>query len=505
MALSWVGFVNDVRPGNVGGIFEFLDTEAQNIIIRDTDNSLVSTYDTVDLGQWLDSEFDGALRVGRFGLSQFVPRHNYNGEIWAVGIVPTSVDAETGRFPTPGLQPGFYLFRYKYWQDLTKYLDSFDTSEQAENQIKDASFTVKNVGEEALNKTSSIFATGSRMICKIGMGDSPKMFLSTTYLDEVEWDKSGDTTTLTGRNGIGYFLSEQSFDEGRTFSGTRTSVVRDMLLYSGLDMKKVFIEEDATVSNPKFEPEDTLLEGLNYIFDVWGWKMHELPDGRTIIGSPTFHKTYYDVAVHDFNKDEAFTRNISQRGDGAYSRLALRSHISEVTSGDPPVVVQEAFTRTVFKDLPYFDGWYLGNRRTLYLKVIDNLSKTTMDAMAEEYAKAYQFIGITTSREILIHPEIQCGDVVDLNDADDEEYIQQGIITGIKHQIDVRNGTAKTTLDIDSGGTISVVGDVVTTYSAKDVSGDTRKRELLDAIRKEAKQKAEKAAREAEKAANVRK
>ena len=139
------------------------------------------------------------------------------------------------------------------------------------------------------------------------------------------------------------------------------------------------------------------------------------------------------------------------------------------------------------------------------MKVTDGLSQATMEEMAEEYAKAYQFIGINMSREIPIHPEIQCGDVVDINDADDNEYIQQGIITGVKHQIDVRSGAAKTTLDVDSGGTISVVGDVVTTYSAKDVEGDTRQRELFDAIRKEARQKAEKAARDAEKAANARK
>ena len=114
MALTWVGFLNDIRPGNVGGVFEYFDTEAQNIIIRNTDDTLVSTYDTVDLGQWLDSVFDGTLRVGNFGLSQFVPRHNYNGEIWAVGIVPTLVPAETGRFPTPAVEPGFYVFRYSY-------------------------------------------------------------------------------------------------------------------------------------------------------------------------------------------------------------------------------------------------------------------------------------------------------------------------------------------------------------------------------------------------------
>ena len=142
MALAWAGFLSDAREGNVAGAFEYFDTEAQNIIIRDSDDALVSTYDTIDLGQWLDTSMGGALRVGNFGLSQFVPRHVYNGEIWAVGIVPTTVEA-TGRFPTPEVPKGFYLFRYKYYQDLTKILDSFDTSEQSENQIKDAGFTIK--------------------------------------------------------------------------------------------------------------------------------------------------------------------------------------------------------------------------------------------------------------------------------------------------------------------------------------------------------------------------
>lgn len=488
MSLAWDGFLTDVRAGNVGGTFYYLDTEAQPIIIRDTDDALISTYDDVELGQWLDSVWDNNLRIGNFGLSQFVPRHVYNGEIWAVGEIPTLVPAETGRFPTPEVEPGFYIFRYKYWQDLTDILDAFDTSEQSENQIKDAGFTIKNIGEAELNKTSSIFALGSRIICKIGMGDSSKMFLGTVFLDEVNWNKSDETMSLTGRNAIGYFLSEQSFDETITFTGTRTSVVTDILTYSGVDLKKVNIQEDATVSNPTFEAQDTLLEGLNYIFDVWGWKMTELPNGRVIIGNKTYHDTFYSLAIHDFNKDESFTRGISQRGDGSYSRLALQSNI-DATETEP------AFVRTVYKDLSYFDSWNIGNRRTLYLKVIDGMSAVDMEALAVEYAKAYQYIGVNITREIPIHPEIQCGDVVHILDAEANEYIQQGIVTGVKHDISVKSGSAKTVLNIDSGGTITLEGEVLTTYKASDVDGDTRQRELLDVIRKEARQKAEKAAR----------
>lgn len=486
MALAWDDFLTDVRPGNVAGTFEYFDTEAQVVVIRDSDGALVSTYDTVDLGQWLSSSFGNALRIGNFGLDQFVPRHNYNGELWAVGIIPVDVQATTGRFPTPSVPAGFYLFRYTYFQDLSNILDGFDTSEQSENQIKDATFTIKNIGEEALNRTYSMFTAGSKIVCKLGMGDSVKMPISTTFLDEVSWDKSESTMDLSGRNAIGYYLSSQTFDEAITYSGTRTSVVFDILSYSGVDLSKICLEADTTTSNPTFKTTDTLLDGLNYIFDVWGWLMTELPDGRIIIGSPTFHATYYSIVEHVFEKDESFVRGLTQRVDGAYSRLALQSNIPEVPGenpGDPPI--SEAFTRTVYKDLTYFEGWSIGNRKTLYINLLENQTEEKMITLAEEYAKAYQYIGVNTTRDMSIHPEIQSGDIFVFADADGSEYIQKGIITGVKNVVSVKNGSAHTIISIDSGGTIeSGVG--VKTYTAYDVTGDTRKRELLDVIRKTA-------------------
>lgn len=46
--------------------------------------------------------------------------------------------------------------------------------------------------------------------------------------------------------------------------------------------------------------------------------------------------------------------------------------------------------------------------------------------------------------------------------------------------------SAKTVGSIDSGGTIEI-GAEVSTYTASDVTGDTRRRELIDVIRKAAK------------------
>ena len=212
MGIAWEGFIDDARLGNVGGTFEYFDTEAQAVIIRNTDDALISTYDDIDLGQWLDSEFLNNLRVGHFGLSQFVPRHNYNGEIWAVGITPTLVAAETGRYPTPEVPAGFYIYRYAYWKDLTDRIRSLDTSEQSENPIKDAGVSIVNLSEGVVNKSSSIFSPGSRIVSKIGMGDSNKAWLSTIFLDEVTWSRDGELMQMAGRNALGYYLGEQTFD-----------------------------------------------------------------------------------------------------------------------------------------------------------------------------------------------------------------------------------------------------------------------------------------------------
>lgn len=484
MSLQWDGFLPDTRAGNVAGTFYYFDTEAQPIIIRGTDNALTSTYDDVELGQWLDAVWENNLRIGNFGLSQFVPRHNYNGEIWAVGITPTTVPAETGRHPTPAHPAGFYVYRYKYYEDLTNILDSFDTSEQSENQIKDAGAEIKNIGEEELNKTSSIFAPGSRIVGKLGMGNSSKMYLSTTYVDEISWEKAGESMRLSGRNAIGYYLSEQTFDESVQYAGTRTSVLRDILLYSGVDMTKVFVEEHEWPMTALFQPTDTLFYGINHLIDIFGWRMMELPNGKIVIGSQTYCETFAQKVVHQFRADEVFTRGLTLRGDGAYSRIALQSSISE----DPGPPVVPAFTRTVYKDLPFFDGWGIGGRKTLYITILPDQSEADMITLADEYAKAYQYIGVNLTREIPIHPEIQSGDVIEITDGDSEEYITRGIVTGVNHRIDVAGGEAHTILSIDSGGTIEE-DSTVKTYTAADVTGDTRRRELIDVIRKAAQEK----------------
>jgi len=433
MAIAWEGFLEDARLGNVAGTFDYLDTEAQVVVIRDTDDALISTYDNVDLGHWMDSVWENNLRIGNFGLSQFVPRHNYNGEIWAVGITPTLVPAETGQFPVPEVPAGFYIYRYSYWKDLTNVLVKLDTNEQADSLVRDASVEIVREDEGIINKTSSILSGGGRIITKLGMGDSPKMYVSTIYIDTVDWERASETMSISGRGSIGYHLSEQTFDETKSFTGDRKTVLEAILQYSGVNLTKLFIDPAGigVPSAPKFEEQDTFLDGLVRILDIWGWRMMEMPNGWLIIGTPTYLSGFCSPAIFEFAKDAVYSRDIGISMDGVYSRLALQSQIS-ATDTVP------AFTRTVYKALSYFDGWAIGNKKTLYLQTIADQSEATMNALVTEYAKAYQYIGVTFTLELPIRTDIQAGDVIRIIDAEEDDYLQQGIVTSVKNIINVK-------------------------------------------------------------------
>ena len=474
MSLAWDGFLDDARAGDVAGLIHYYDNASQPIIIRDTDDALISVYGEIEDGDWLGETWVNNARVGNFGLSDFVLRHGFNGEVWAAGITPTAIAAGTGRYPTPAIPEGLYLYRYAYYKELTDILQSLDTSEDGEKAIKDASLTIANPGEGAVNKDSSIYAPGSRIVAKVGVGEADMMPVCTVYVDNVTWSKVGNSLQLQGRNAIGHLLKEQTFDEDVSYTGTRISVLTDILTDAGIDMTKVFIDPAGTMASSLiFEPNQKIVEGLsNVLHEFWYWDMMELPTGDLVFGPPAYMSTFTPLAIHEFNKDDVFTRSLTQRIDGAYARLALESK-----QADDSIV-------RIYKDVPYWTGWNLGSKRTLYITTVDGLDITALGTLGDEYVKAYQYIGVNMQIEISIRPEIQSGDVIDIVDADDYEYLAQAIVTSVAHVIDASGGTAKTLLSIDSGGDIENNAGTITTMTAKEITGDNRKRELYDIIKK---------------------
>src|SRR5690606_9087368 len=137
--------------------------------------------------------------------------------------------------------------------------------------------------------------------------------------------------------------------------------------------------------------------------------------------------------------------------------------------------------------IPYHDGWLLGGNKTLYIKTIDDMSVAALEDLAIEYAKAYQNIGTTITLALPIQPEKQAGDAVVSSEAGTNDYIKSGVVKEVRNII--RSDSARTLVTLESGGTIVEDGGDVTTYTAFNVTGDTRRMELIDVILKAARQK----------------
>ena len=111
---------------------------------------------------------------------------------------------------------------------------------------------------------------------------------------------------------------------------------------------------------------------------------------------------------------------LSQKHKPKGRRSIFKISFAIVPEDAGPIV--PAFTRTVYKDIPYFDGWNIGNRRTLYITLLENQSQSKMEEMANRICKGLSIYWRTYQEKYQIHPEIATGDVIEISDANSEEY-----------------------------------------------------------------------------------
>lgn len=472
MAIAWDHFLTDVRAGSPVGIFHYFDNNVQNIIIN-TEKSLESTYSMVDAGNYDESFIDSSV-VGRFGLTHFTARHDWNGEIWAVGITSERVPATS---TTPAIEVGFYLYRYSYYKDISTIVKAIDTKEQSDSQTRDCSVEIVNITEDNYNRYSSIFAPGARIIVKVGMGDSEKMTLTSIYIDQIPWSKIGDTVKLTGRNAIGYYLSDQTFDDKRIYTGKLSDVLTQIFENIEFDMRKLDIMYSAEEVDIEFDSSSDIMKGVKNLLDLYSFEIIELPNNKIVIGDKAYVERHMKFMNHNIEKDAVFAREITQSADGAYRRICLTSNY-EVAPGSWS-------SRYSYHDVDTFDNWSVGPHKTLYINVANGLTALRLYTLGTQYKKMYRLMGIQVSLETPIRPHLQSGDVATLLDAELHEYVSSAVITSVNHMINMDSGTAHTVITMDSGGTITIHDDdTVETITPFKTYGDTRQPTLIDIFKK---------------------
>lgn len=438
----------------LGSVIHYLDESSQSLYL---DGGIATTVASVPEGHWETSEQSKECRITSDAFTDLRWDHPSNGILYGV-----ATDGKTITF-----------LRYIYGMDISNITDAWSWLSQNDTSVAQFDSEVENIDPEIFNHDASLFQPGARLKLNIFIGDSSLYRIGIAWMDETNYDQTAETVKLTGRNTIGYFLKDQTFDDKTKFSGTTTEVLTDILEYAGLS--NFIVQELTTKKTFEFKPTDSLLSGIEEVLEYYttlNEKMEivELPDGTIVIGFEDWIADYHPRGYYSFDEGrEVFKRNTTRAADGTYTSLRVTGRDSDDNELKPVTVA-----------IDNFPHWSLGRHRTKHLTAPDGLTQSGLQEWAEAQALILQYVGIGEDFSAPFRPHLLVGDVAEV--VRDNTGTSLGIVTEVKQVFDRQNGF-RTDFSVDSGGVVSK-GRSVTVYSrTASVHGYNRRQGIIDLIR----------------------
>jgi len=447
--LTW-DFARQLDPAaSPGSTVSYFDTMCQSFYI-DT-GQIKTQIGHLHQGQWQDLEREPEVIISDTGYGALDIEHNFNGVVWGTA--------------QHGLDVVFFL--YEYMLDISSWIESGSWSLAPENPIKIGDITVKNADKSRFEDDAhTLFTPGSKLRSWYAYGDSDPVMFCMFFIEHSPYSNTAFNFKFSGRNRLGFSLVNQKFDERTTYAGTRTEAITQMLLDAGVVPAAILVQEDATAASFTFESQKNYLEGITEATALIDWYFDDLPDGTIVIGDAAFIKTNAaKTGIYTFDLGaDVKSREVSRQTEGVYSRLCVRR------KGNTPL--------SLYADIPYFEGWYIGGHKTFYQDVPDITDQSTMERIRDQLVEGMQYSGITETFEGNFRPWLQIGDVAIINESGMPRI--SGIVTNIAHKYGVSGFF--TTFTVSSGGTISDPDNpstVATKYTGR-MGGANRPRRLTD-------------------------
>jgi predicted ester cyclase len=437
--LVWDFYRTVDGASNLGGVIHYYDEMSQSIYLS---SGLKTDVAGVPEGHWETADWTEDIQVTQDNdISMLRFDHPSNGILYGV--------ASNGNELT--------FLRYIYGMDISQIVDSWSWLSQTDNAIAQFDSAVQNIDPEIFGAESSLFQPGARIRVHIFMGDSNAYPIGTVWLDESGYGQLENTVKVSGRNTIGYYLKDQTFDDRTVFEGTVSEVLSAILEYAGLT--RYVVQPLETEKKFEFKPSDTLLKGIETILDFYTtiedkMEIVELTDGTICIGYDYWVSTYLPRNYYSFDDGrEVFKRNTTRASDSAYSKL-------RVTGKDADGNELKAVT----VDVESFRYWSLGSHRTKHLTAPDGMTQSGLQAWAEAQASILQYIGVAEDFVGPFRPQLVVGDIAEV--VRGETGTSLGVITQVKQAFDKQSGFM-TEFSVDSGG---VATEAASTYGLGDVS-----------------------------------
>lgn len=440
---------------NLGGVIHYFDEMSQSLYLS---SGLKTDVALVPEGHWDSAEITSDIQINEEAdVSELRFDHPSNGILYGVSYNGGELT----------------FLRYIYGMDISHIVDSWSWLTQTDNAIAQFDSAVRNIDADVFGMDASLFQPGAKITVHIFMGDSNAYPIGTVWLDESGYSQLEDTVKVSGRNTIGYYLKDQTFDDTTVFEGTVTEVLTGILDYAGLT--NYVVQPLETTKKFEFKPSDTLLSGIEEVLDFYTtiddkMEIVELTDGTICIGFDYWISTYLPRNYYSFDDGrEVFKRNTTRSSDGSYAKLRVTGRDADGNELTPVTV-----------DVENFRYWSLGSHRTKHLTAPDGLTQSGLQSWADAQAKIFQHIGIAEDFVGPFRPQLVVGDIAEVVRGDVGTSL--GVITQVKQVFDRQNGFV-TEFSVDSGGVATDAdGYVIYSRSAK-VNGYNRKQSIIDLVR----------------------
>ena len=442
----------------LGGIIEYYDTEAQTLFLK---NGVRTHTMTVTNGDWQTAnENITQIQVNEDAYTDSNWDHPSNGILYGVTTDGTNL----------------IFLRYVYAMDISNLCDSWNWTSQSDSPINQFSATMQNIGTDVFTTDITLFQPGSRIRIGIRLGDSELFMIGTGWLDECSYDITADTCDLSGRNTIGYFLKDQTFDEhGNWPSGSSNAdnIIKAIFEYASVG--KYNVGEGYYAVPFSFDASKSIMDGIEEILSAYTTtelisKIVELADGTICVGYEAFLNNLLPNSYYSFDEGhDVFARKTSKMVDGTYTSLRATGKDSNDADLTPVTVA-----------INNFQFWRLGVHKTIHVEAPQGFDQAGLQEWAEAQAVSYQYVGISEDFTGPFRPQLIVGDVAEV--VAEGTGTTLGVITEVRQTFSRKNGF-RTEFSVDSGGLVTDGSNYEIYTRSAAINGFNRRQRIMDIVR----------------------
>ena len=312
-------FYEEVQQGasTTGALLHYFDEEGQLLYL---DDGIQSQTKVVDDGHWHEGSWGNNLDLDTDPYTLLYFDHPANTTAYGVALYGNNL----------------YLLRYDYCKDVSNMIENCTWRMQIDNPIAQVTLALKNTSQQMFTRDATIFMPGAKILVGLAFGDSNVYDIGIAYIDDIDYNYLSRSVAISGRNSIGYILSDQTMDETRSMSGQRTDTwleyIFERMGIEHYDVDNSFFDTETTFG---WNASDTALSVIQKIIDAYNntekgldqiIEIEELPSGEIICGHGSWTKRL-QRGIFPVEDNMIITRKIAKNIESKIGRASCRERV----------------------------------------------------------------------------------------------------------------------------------------------------------------------------------